>query len=57
VGAKGRGAGHVLYSVTSYLTVEHYLGDNWFSTAADFVNPLSLPNDIVGIGLELFGDD
>lgn len=42
----GQGLGHVLYGLTGYLTVEHYLGDNPVSTVLDIANPLSLPRDI-----------
>jgi RHS repeat-associated protein len=51
VAGGGQGLGHVLYGLTGYLTVEHYLGDNWVSTGLDAINPLSLPRDVADVAV------
>ena len=69
VKSPGMGTGQHLFNgelynagknIVVYGTVEHYLGDNWFSTVADFFNPVSIGKDIFDIAdmiNEVFEED
>lgn len=57
-----RSGGHVLYSIASALSVEHWgdaVGDEGFANfgwMVDLVNPLTLPKDILDVKAAICGE-
>lgn len=44
-----RSGGHIFYSIAPLLTFSHHTGGAWWGEALDFVNPLSLGQDLIEI--------
>jgi RHS repeat-associated protein len=50
-------AGHTFYGITGWLTAQHWLGDTWYSEVIDFVNPASLPRDVLDLYYAFSGEE